>query len=106
MWSNESGRTSPLPKAWPKIRANVLRRDNYQCVWVREDTGLPCGARANQVDHMDKGPDVHTHDNLQSLCSYHHKQKTAQQGGTANAAKAKNRITNERHPGFLPVDDE
>lgn len=105
MWGPKSGRTSPLPKAWPKIRGNVLRRDNYQCVHIREDTGLPCGARATDVDHIDS-PDDHTHKNLQSLCGWHHDQKTAAQGGTAAGQKRKGRITREAHPGFLPVDDE
>lgn len=104
MWDSKSGRTSPLPAKWKFIRANVLKRDNYQCVHIREDTGLPCGARATDVDHGDLGPDNHTHANLRSLCSWHHNQKTAGQGGKA-AAKKKNRITTEAHPGFLPVED-
>ena len=104
MWDSKSGRTSPLPAKWKFIRANVLRRDNYQCVHIREDTGQRCGARATDVDHGDLGPDNHTHANLRSLCRFHHNQKTAAQGGTA-AAKKKNRITTEAHPGFLPLDD-
>lgn len=103
MWDSKSGRTSPLPAKWKFIRANVLRRDNYRCVQIREDTGLPCGARATDVDHIDS-PDDHSHKNLRSLCSWHHNQKTAGQGGKA-AAKKKNRITTEAHPGFLPVED-
>lgn len=104
MWGPESGRTSPLPKAWPKIRANVLRRDKHQCQHIREDTGRKCLARATDVDHIDD-PNDHTHANLQSLCGWHHNQKTAKQGGTA-AAKKRGRITRESHPGFLPVDDD
>lgn len=96
MWGKESGRTSPLPKAWRFIRGNVLKRDNYQCQWVREDTGLLCLAKATDVDHIDD-PDNHKHSNLQSLCGYHHKQKTAQQGGLANAAKYKKP---KSHPGI------
>lgn len=95
-WGNKSGRTVPLPKAWRFIRGNVLKRDNYQCVQIREDTGLPCGARATDVDHID-GPDNHKHSNLQSLCSYHHDQKTASQGGQANAAKSRK---DQGHPGI------
>lgn len=94
-WGKDSGRTSPLPRAWKMIRVNVLRRDNYQCQWVREDTGLLCLAPATDVDHIDD-PDNHKHSNLQSLCGYHHKQKTASQGGTANAAKFKK---SKKHPG-------
>lgn len=78
------------------IRANVLRRDNYQCQWVREDTGLLCLARATDVDHKDD-PNDHRHANLQSLCGYHHRTKTAGQGGQANAAKYKKP---KSHPGI------
>lgn len=95
MWGPKSGRTVELPKAWRMIRGNVLRRDNYQCRWVREDTGLLCLAKATDVDHIGD-PDNHKHANLQSLCAWHHKQKTAQQGGLANAAKSK---TKKSHPG-------
>lgn len=107
MWKKESGRTSPLPKMWPAIRMNVLRRDNFQCVHIREDTGLPCGAYANQVDHIDD-PNDHSHKNLQSLCEWHHNQKTGGQGGRAAAQNRQRRSSapREMHPGFLPVDDE
>lgn len=104
MWGPKSGRTSPLPKMWKAIRGNVLRRDGYQCTHLREDTGLRCGERATDVDHIDD-PDDHSHKNLRSLCGWHHNQKTAAQGGTAAAQKKKGRITRESHPGFLPVDD-
>lgn len=105
MWGKESGRTSPLPKAWPMIRKNVLRRDGFMCQHIREDTGEKCGARATDVDHKDD-PNDHSHKNLQSLCGWHHNQKTAAQGGTAAARKKKGRITREAHPGYLPVDDD
>lgn len=99
-WGSKSGRTVPLPKAWPKIRGNVLRRDNWQCQWVREDTGLLCLEKATDVDHID-GADNHKHANLQSLCGYHHRQKTASQGGQANAAKGR---TQKTHPGIQYLD--
>lgn len=96
VWGPQSGRTSPLPKAWKMIRANVLRRDNWQCVWIREDTGRACGVKATDVDHIND-PNDHRHANLRSLCGYHHKQHTAQQGGDANAAKYKKQ---KSHPGI------
>lgn len=85
------------------IRANVLKRDNYQCVWIREDTGMACRARATDVDHID-GPDDHRHSNLQSLCSWHHDQKTAGQGGRATRASQRKREV-KRHPGVEYIDD-
>jgi 5-methylcytosine-specific restriction enzyme A len=84
------------------IRGKILKRDNYMCVWIREDTGEMCGAYANQVDHKDD-PDNHRHTNLQSLCSYHHKVKTAGQGGEANANKRK-RTSREAIPGIVYLD--
>jgi 5-methylcytosine-specific restriction enzyme A len=99
-WGKESGRTVPLPRAWKMIRANVLKRDSYQCQWRREDTGVLCLAHATDVDHIDD-PSNHKHSNLQSLCSYHHKQKTAQQGGLANAAKYRKQ---KSHPGVQYLD--
>lgn len=91
MWGKKSGRADPLPRMWPAIRANVLRRDGFRCQQIREDTGEKCGAKATDVDHMGDRND-HRHSNLQSLCSYHHDQKTAAQGGRA-AAKAKAKPT-------------
>lgn len=101
-WGSKSGRTSPLPDKWRFIRANVLKRDKYQCQWVREDTGLLCLERATDVDHIDD-PDNHKHSNLQSLCSWHHDQKTASQGGRANAAKYKKP---KSHPGIQYITDD
>lgn len=80
------------------IRANVLKRDSYQCQWRREDTGKLCLTKATDVDHKEKGPNVHTFDNLQSLCSYHHDQKTAGQGGSATKAAQRKR-EKKSHPG-------
>lgn len=99
-WGPKSGRTSALPRAWKMIRANVLRRDNWQCQWVREDTGELCLAPATDVDHIDD-PENHKHSNLRSLCGYHHRQRTAQQGGLANASKAKKP---KSHPGVQYLD--
>lgn len=103
MWSGKSGRTVPLPKMWRAIRANVLKRDGYQCVQIREDTGLRCGARATDVDHI-KDADDHRHSNLQSLCSWHHDQKTACQGGSATRAAQRKR-EKKSHPGIEYLSD-
>lgn len=103
MWGNKSGRSVPLPDKWRFIRANVLRRDNYLCVKVREDTGQACGAKATDVNHIGD-PDDHRHANLESLCSYHHDQDTASRGGRSQrSAQAKN---NKRkpHPGVQRFD--
>lgn len=81
------------------------------CTWIREDTQRRCGERATDVDHGDLGPDNHSPKNLTSLCSWHHDQKTASQGGAANAAKkkkdkARGRWSREAIPGVIILDDD
>lgn len=101
MWGKKSGRTSPLPRMWPAIRKNVLRRDNFMCQWIRADTGKMCGAHATDVDHIGDEND-HRHANLQSLCSYHHDKKTAAQGGSR--ARSRKEPERKRHAGVEWLD--
>ena len=57
--------------AWRKIRARILRRDNYTCQW----SDARCKGRL-EVDHLETRG---THDgndadaNLRTLCAWHHK---------------------------------
>jgi len=96
-----SQRKSQLPPDWDAIRRGILRRDRYKCRWIREDTGMPCGDHANQVDHVDQTRNWdHSPGNLQSLCEWHHKIKSSAEGG--RAAAARKRATRRRHPGLLP----
>jgi 5-methylcytosine-specific restriction endonuclease McrA len=97
-----SKRRDGLPHDWPKIRINVLRRDSKIdpetgeptgsskdaiCQWIRYDTGKKCGLPANQVDHKDNQKrDDHSLENLQSLCQYHHGQKSAAEGHAGRLA--------------------
>lgn len=105
-----SWRTEPLPPDWPRIRARILHRDNYECQWPVP--WLPrgiCAARANQVDHVLSAADGGGHDdgNLRSLCWPHHRDRSSSQGGVAMAA-IRRRIVAARkrpvqpHPGLLP----
>lgn len=94
-----SARTVPLPKDWPAIRRRILKRDGYQCVW--DTAAYPCGQSATDVDHIGD-PNDHTDQNLRSLCSPHHRRRSASQGGTAAQAKrAPRKRPAERHPGLL-----
>jgi 5-methylcytosine-specific restriction endonuclease McrA len=43
-----------------------------------------CGATGTDVDHIIPGDD-HRDSNLQLLCTWHHRKKSAQEGGTAAA---------------------
>lgn len=65
--------------AWRKLRAQVLERDGYLCQSCRtKDRITP----ATDVDHIINKASGGTDDpdNLQSLCSSCHKQKTANEG--------------------------
>lgn len=100
-WST-SNRKSQLPHDWRKIAPRILQRDQRRCQHVRYDTGLKCGAYANQVDHKDQARNWdHSPQNLQSLCEYHHKVKSSSEGGQAAAARRK-AAKRRRHPGLLP----
>ena len=94
-----SARTVPLPKNWPALRRQTLKRDGYACTWM--DNGARCGQPATDVDHVGDPAD-HSPDNLRSLCSPHHRKRSARQGGQAAQAK---RIPRKRpaeaHPGLL-----
>lgn len=92
-----STRRATLPPGWARIRKQVLARDNYRCVHIRYDTGQRCNAYANQCDHIGDR-DNHALDNLQSLCEYHHRIKSSEQGGAAYAAKY--RKQKPKHPGI------
>lgn len=62
----------------------ILERDHHQCQrWITDwRTGMrrQCLYPANEVDHIHRAkngmPDDDSPENLEALCSYHHKQKT------------------------------
>lgn len=98
-----SDRRERLPANWPTIRKRILKRDNYRCRW-RLTTGGRCNDTATDVDHIERGDD-HRDENLQSLCEYHHRIKSGQEGAEARAAiwrKNNQKFRRvERHPGLL-----
>jgi 5-methylcytosine-specific restriction protein A len=61
---------------WQKLREQILKRDSYLCKHCLEDGRVTQG---KEVDHKlpksQGGTD--SHDNLQTLCTAHHKAKTA-----------------------------
>lgn len=92
-WQARSQRRAELPADWPAIRLTQLQRDKWTCQHP------DCHAYANQVDHTG---DKQDHAKLQSLCETHHKQKTAQQGADARAARrARARLPITPHPGMI-----
>lgn len=92
-----SARSSRLPSNWQALRLSVLRRARYQCQH-RDYPGAPiCGARANQVDHIQRGDD-HSLRNLQALCEPHHTAKSSREGVEARVSKGTTSRTPEQHP--------
>jgi 5-methylcytosine-specific restriction protein A len=99
-----SRRRLELPANWETIRLAVLRRDGYRCQHIRFDTGDKCGRYANQADHIDNRDSYDLVD-LQSLCKYHHQEKSSREGGQASQAARRRRWgkpVKPLHPGILP----
>lgn len=101
-WTNSS-RRDRLPSDWPRIRGRILRRDKKLCQWRMPD-GDKCLAPATDVDHIRAGDD-HRDNNLQSLCSMHHRRKSSSEGGTARGAARRKVAARfrrvEEHPGMM-----
>ena len=100
-----SRRSVPLPRGWAKIRAHVLERDRYRCMWGmldgETDGLLLCSNRATEVDHIGD-PGNHHYYNLRSLCRMHHTRRTSAQANTARWSRvgSKKRAT-PKHPGLV-----
>lgn len=95
-----STRRQRLPKDWPKIRRRIIRRDKT-CRWLLSDDTV-CGAQGTDVDHIIPGDD-HSDSNLQLLCQWHHRRKSASEGGTA---AARTRVRTDRPKPTHPALDD
>lgn len=92
-----NARRDRLPVDWHTIRTRILQRDGHRCTWVVQDQR--CTRPATDVDHRVNNDDDRD-SNLRSLCSYHHRSKTAAEGNRAKAdLRAKARRQPEPHPG-------
>jgi 5-methylcytosine-specific restriction protein A len=96
-----STRHDRLPADWPDTRVRILNRDGHRCQHQRVDTGKVCGVMATDVDHIHRGDD-HRDENLQALCTWHHRKKSGREGGLASgAARAAKRAREApSHPGL------
>lgn len=106
--SSRSWRTAPLPANWTALRERTLRRDGGRCQAEGNALGAICGAKATDVDHRVPASQGGTDEleNLQSLCRFHHRQKTGREGGTAAATTRPSRARPPaRHPGLFASDD-
>ena len=98
----ENSRRSHVPAA---LRAACLARDGHQCVAILRDGSRCGGTEQLAADHIVNqaagGPTILA--NLQTLCDWHHNQKTQ---GEAAAARRQQRpkvrpLNAGRHPGLL-----
>lgn len=100
-------RTSPswenpnkYPANWKQLRLLVAERANQQCQDMNPN-GSRCTELGTQCDHIIniKAGGTHDLENLQWLCQWHHKRKTAQE---AQAGKKNLSIFRkpEQHPGM------
>jgi 5-methylcytosine-specific restriction endonuclease McrA len=76
-WSG-SDRAARLPPNWPKLRAQVRKRDRHIC----QGCGCSVGPDEGSVDHILRGDD-HRLENLQLLCDPCHATKSGSEGAAA-----------------------
>lgn len=93
-----STRRARLPADWASVIVpRILARDGHQCrAPLADDTR--CTEVATDVDHVVPGDD-HRDENLQALCWWHHRRKSAAEGNAARPAPPTNRRPAEQHPG-------
>lgn len=96
-WAN-STRRQRLPSNWSFLREQVKKRAGDQCE-AYLNNGLRCVEVGTDCDHIVAG-DNHSLDNLQLLCSWHHKRKSSQEGQRAKKKPITERHPKERHPGL------
>lgn len=95
-WARAEGtpdRKSRLPDNWEELRGIVKARAGGRCEIVKGN-GKRCWDPGTDCDHLARGDD-HSPENLQWICTWHHKRKTSAE---ANAAQTGTRRTS-RHPG-------
>jgi 5-methylcytosine-specific restriction protein A len=94
-----SDRRSRLPADWPKRVAQTRRRAEGRCEHRYSD-GSRCTSAGSECDHRVRGDD-HSLDNLQWLCTPHHRDKTQREAAAARAAAPRPTRARPRepHPG-------
>ncbi|MGW5122983.1 HNH endonuclease [Streptomyces sp. NPDC004069] len=91
-------RTTPRPRGWKALRAQVLARDDHQCTWI--DDGQRCTTEGTDVDHIGD-PEDHSTNNLRTLCEYHHRKRTALQARAARGELPSRQRPAPQHPGLI-----
>lgn len=97
-WTNTTKHV-PTP-----LRQACLRRDGHQCTATMND-GTRCQQTTNlEADHIHGWTpgETLTVDMLQTLCTWHHKQKTARESAEARRRNPPVQYRRrEQHPGLL-----
>ena len=87
-----------------KLRNACLQRDNHQCTATMLN-GQRCPETTNlEADHIHgwQQDEQLTVEELQTLCTWHHNQKTQKQATAARKAKAPpTKRRNNKHPGLI-----
>ncbi|MFF4779422.1 HNH endonuclease [Microtetraspora fusca] len=96
--ASSSWRTTPRPTGWKTIRAACLKRDGHQCTWLLDD-GVRCTQPGTDADHIGD-PTDHRLDNLRTLCTHHHRKRTALQAVAARRPRPTRARPRDRHPGL------
>jgi 5-methylcytosine-specific restriction protein A len=100
----DSSRRRKDPPGWSATRKAVIDRADGQCQHIPEGETQTqrCYLQGTDVDHIVNVAQGGSEelDNLQLLCTWHHKQKTAKEAA-ANRVKRTERHPGERHPGLL-----
>lgn len=91
-------RTTPRPRGWKTLRAQVLARDAHQCTWIED--GERCTNEGTDADHIGD-PDDHSPGNLRTLCGPHHRKRTAIQARASRGPLPSRQRPTVPHPGLI-----
>ncbi|MEU2180096.1 HNH endonuclease [Streptomyces thermolilacinus] len=99
-WQEDPGawRTSPRPRGWKALRAAAQERDGHQCTWIED--GERCTEPGTDADHIGD-PEDHSLENLRTLCTYHHRKRTALQALAARGPMPSRQRPRPAHPGLI-----
>lgn len=93
----DSSKRPPHPPQWPQLRSQVIARAHGLC--EHDDCNYP----GKDVDHIINLANGGTHalNNLQLLCTWHHKQKTAREAAEARKPRPREARQKPQHPGYV-----
>lgn len=95
----DSNRRQRLPANWNALRDTVTKRAGGRCEAIKS-SGRRCPNPGTDCDHIVAGDD-HDPANLQLLCLWHHRAKSAAEGhAAAKANRDKLTRPQQKHPGL------